>query len=94
MSTLDALAQGFAVALTPFNLLWSLVGVTLGTAVGVLPGIGPARKKALLLYFGDLKRITGASIDELMRVKGIGEDAARHIRAVLDGKAQLHIHKG
>jgi len=52
-----------------------------------IPGIGPARKKALLVYFGDLKRITGASIDDLMCVKGIGEDAARHIRAVLDGKA-------
>ncbi|MGE3276617.1 MAG: tripartite tricarboxylate transporter permease [Vicinamibacterales bacterium] len=49
MNPLDALAQGFAVALTPFNLLWSLVGVTLGTAVGVLPGIGPALTVALLL---------------------------------------------
>ncbi|MGE0040068.1 MAG: tripartite tricarboxylate transporter permease [Vicinamibacterales bacterium] len=49
MTTLDALVQGFAVALTPFNLLWSLVGVTLGTAVGVLPGIGPALTVALLL---------------------------------------------
>ena len=49
MDTLAALAQGFAVALTPFNLLWALVGVTLGTAVGVLPGIGPALTVALLL---------------------------------------------
>ncbi len=49
METLGLLAQGFAVALTPINLLWCLVGVTVGTAVGVLPGIGPALTIALLL---------------------------------------------
>jgi putative tricarboxylic transport membrane protein len=49
METLAALANGFAVALTPFNLLWAMIGVTLGTTVGVLPGIGPALTVALLL---------------------------------------------
>jgi putative tricarboxylic transport membrane protein len=49
MSTLDSLLQGFAVALTFANLGWALLGVTLGTAVGVLPGIGPALTVALLL---------------------------------------------
>ncbi|MGO6980457.1 tripartite tricarboxylate transporter permease [Rhizobium leguminosarum] len=49
MDTLAALFHGFAVALTPYNLMWSLVGVTLGTAIGVLPGIGPALTVALLL---------------------------------------------
>ncbi len=44
MDTLTALASGFAVALTPQNLLWSFAGVTLGTAIGVLPGIGPAQR--------------------------------------------------
>jgi len=43
------LLDGFAVALTPSNLLWGLAGTTLGTAVGVLPGIGPALTVALLL---------------------------------------------
>ena len=43
------LLAGFAVALTPSNLLWGLAGTTLGTAVGVLPGIGPALTVALLL---------------------------------------------
>jgi putative tricarboxylic transport membrane protein len=46
---LGNLAQGFAVALTPQNLLYALIGVTLGTAVGVLPGIGPALTISLLL---------------------------------------------
>jgi len=34
--------DGFATALTPVGLFYALVGVTLGTLVGVLPGIGPA----------------------------------------------------
>jgi putative tricarboxylic transport membrane protein len=47
--TLAYLAQGFAVALTPTNLMWCFIGVFVGTAVGVLPGIGPALTIALLL---------------------------------------------
>ena len=49
METLASLGHGFAVALTPYNLLWSALGVTIGTAIGVLPGIGPALTVALLL---------------------------------------------
>jgi putative tricarboxylic transport membrane protein len=49
METLQALAQGFANAVTVTHLLWALAGVTLGTAVGVLPGIGPALTVAVLL---------------------------------------------
>ncbi len=49
MDTLQALGQGFASALTLPHLAWALAGVTLGTAVGVLPGIGPALTVALLL---------------------------------------------
>ncbi len=43
------LMQGFATAGTPINLLWALLGCTIGTAVGVLPGIGPATAVAMLL---------------------------------------------
>ena len=46
---MDALLHGFSVALSPINLWWALVGTTLGTAVGVLPGIGPALTVSLLL---------------------------------------------
>jgi putative tricarboxylic transport membrane protein len=49
MGTFDLLLQGIGVAMMPMNLLYALVGVTLGTAVGVLPGIGPALTVALLL---------------------------------------------
>ena len=49
MDSLLLLADGFAVALEPANLAWAFVGVLLGTAVGILPGIGPALTVALLL---------------------------------------------
>ncbi|WP_415971437.1 tripartite tricarboxylate transporter permease [Rhodococcus sp. 077-4] len=49
MDNLNWLMQGFAEAVTPMNLLYACIGVLLGTAVGVLPGIGPAMTVALLL---------------------------------------------
>lgn len=49
MDTFALLGHGLLVALEPMNLLYALIGVTLGTAVGVLPGIGPALTVALLL---------------------------------------------
>ncbi len=49
METLAALGHGFAVALTPWNMMFCALGVTVGTAIGVLPGIGPALTVALLL---------------------------------------------
>ena len=47
--TFSALAGGFAAALTPVNLIWAFVGCFTGTAIGVLPGIGPALTVAMLL---------------------------------------------
>ncbi|OIN92973.1 MAG: tripartite tricarboxylate transporter TctA [Comamonadaceae bacterium CG1_02_60_18] len=49
MEVWNLLLQGFATAGTPVNLLWAFVGCALGTAVGVLPGIGPATAVAMLL---------------------------------------------
>lgn len=49
MDTFSFLLQGLATAFEPMMLLYALIGVTLGTAVGVLPGIGPALTVALLL---------------------------------------------
>jgi putative tricarboxylic transport membrane protein len=60
--TFSALMSGFAVALQPANLLWGLVGVTLGTAVGVLPGVGPALTVAMLLPLTVTLEPTGALI--------------------------------
>jgi putative tricarboxylic transport membrane protein len=49
MTIFSYLMDGFTVALQWNNLLWAFVGVTLGTAVGILPGIGPAMTVAILL---------------------------------------------
>jgi putative tricarboxylic transport membrane protein len=49
VDVLSGLAQGFSVALEPFNLFWCFVGVSLGTVVGVLPGLGPPATIAMLL---------------------------------------------
>ena len=49
MDLLANLATGFAVAATPINLLYALVGCLLGTLIGVLPGIGPVATIAMLL---------------------------------------------
>jgi putative tricarboxylic transport membrane protein len=47
--TLANLASGFATAATAANLMWAFVGCALGTAIGVLPGLGPAVTVAMLL---------------------------------------------
>src|SRR6266542_6136164 len=49
MDILNNLATGFAVALTPINLLYCFLGSFIGTAIGVLPGLGPPATIALLL---------------------------------------------
>ncbi len=49
MEEINALMHGFAVALSPFNLLLMLVGVVLGVLIGVLPGLGGANGVAILL---------------------------------------------
>jgi TctA family transporter len=49
MDLFDNLGLGLETALRFENLLYCLIGVVLGTAVGVLPGIGPTATIALLL---------------------------------------------
>jgi putative tricarboxylic transport membrane protein len=49
MDFLVNLGQGFAVALSPWNLVFAFVGAMVGTAIGVLPGLGTPTTIALLL---------------------------------------------
>lgn len=49
MDSLVGILGGFGDVLTPVNLLYVLVGALIGTAVGVLPGLGSAMAVALLL---------------------------------------------
>jgi TctA family transporter len=49
MELLANLGLGLATALTLVNLLYCLIGVFLGTLIGVLPGLGPTATIAMLL---------------------------------------------
>jgi TctA family transporter len=49
MEIFSNLALGFDTALNLSNLLYCLIGVFLGTAIGVLPGLGPVATIAMLL---------------------------------------------
>jgi len=60
--------MGFSLALTPTNLLFGLIGAVLGTAVGVLPGLGPAATISLLL---PLSYAIGNPITSIIMLAGI-----------------------
>ena len=46
---LENILLGFSTSLTPENLLWCLIGVVLGTVIGMLPGLGATTGVAVLL---------------------------------------------
>lgn len=49
MEIFSGIFQGFSAALSPYNLYYCLIGVTWGTIVGVLPGVGPLAGAVLIL---------------------------------------------
>jgi putative tricarboxylic transport membrane protein len=49
MDVLSHLGNGLLIALTPINLMYTFIGALVGTAIGVLPGLGPPATVALLL---------------------------------------------
>ncbi|HST00563.1 MAG TPA: tripartite tricarboxylate transporter permease [Usitatibacter sp.] len=62
MDVVHGLLQGFEVALSVNNLLMCVVGVVLGTVIGVLPGLGPPATIAMLLPLTMKLDPTGAMI--------------------------------
>ena len=48
-----------------------------------VPGIGPARKRALLRVFGSTKQMRGATVDQIAAVPGISRSLAETIREAL-----------
>lgn len=58
--------------------------IGLASRLDAVPGIGPARRKALLQKFGSIEAIQQASLEELMSVKGINEEVALAIKTMLD----------
>jgi len=62
MDIVSGMLQGFQVALTAQNLMMCVVGVVLGTVIGVLPGLGPPATIAMLLPLTMKLDPTGAMI--------------------------------
>ncbi len=56
----------------------------LASRLETIPGIGPARRKALLIQFGSIEAIKQASIEELTRVPGITPELAESIKTGLE----------
>jgi excinuclease ABC subunit C len=44
-----------------------------------IAGVGPSRKKALILHFGSAKAVQDATIDDISKVKGISREMAKKI---------------
>ena len=63
MTELSSLFHGFAVVLSPFNLMLMMIGIVLGVLIGVLPGLGGANGVAILmpLTFGMAQTPGGAT---------------------------------
>jgi len=51
-----------------------------------VPGIGPKRKKALILRFGSVRAIAAASIDDLAAVEGMTRDAAERVKEFIGAR--------
>ena len=61
------------------------------SALDDVPGLGPARRKALLKQFGSVRKLSAASIEEIAAVPGIGTRLAATVSAAL-GANQAGAH--
>ncbi|QQT89291.1 excinuclease ABC subunit UvrC [Rothia aeria] len=57
------------------------------SALDAVPGLGPAKREALIKHFGSLKNLKAASADELTQVQGVGPSLASKIREHFDAEA-------
>jgi excinuclease ABC subunit C len=55
------------------------------SALDDVPGLGQARKTALLKHFGSLKRLRSATVDQISEVPGFGRRTAEAVHSVLTG---------
>ena len=56
---------------------------TIKSQLDDIPGIGPARREALLKHFGSVQRIKEATVDEIAEVRGIPRKLAEKVKAML-----------
>jgi excinuclease ABC subunit C len=54
---------------------------TLASALEGLPGVGPARRKALLTHLGSIAAVADATVEQLVTVPGVGQQLAEQIHA-------------
>jgi excinuclease ABC subunit C len=59
-----------------------------GSALDGVPGLGPAKRKAILTHFGSVKRVREATADQLIEVEGVGPKLAAAIQAALTKNAE------
>lgn len=58
----------------------------IGSVLGEIPGVGPARVSTILSHFGSVARLKQASAEELTAVKGVGPALAQTIHAHLHSR--------
>lgn len=83
MDTFNYLMAGFAVALTPTNLMLAVIGAFLGTIVGMLPGLGPINGVAILLPFAYALGLPPESALILLAAVYLGCEYGGRISAIL-----------
>lgn len=83
MDTWFYLSQGFAVALTPENLMIALIGCFVGTIVGLLPGLGPINGVAILLPLAFALKLPPESALILLATVYIGCEYGGRISSIL-----------
>ena len=68
MEIFSGLLNGFSIALAGTNILFAFLGALIGTAIGVLPGLGPAATIALLL---PITYVIGSPVTAIIMMAGI-----------------------
>ena len=61
------------------------------SALDGVPGLGDTRRKALLKHFGSLKRLSAASVDDIIEVPGVGRHTAEAVVAALASRDRAGI---
>lgn len=55
------------------------------STLDAVPGLGPAKHKALMKHFGSVKKLRAATVEEIAEVKGFGPGLAERVVAALGG---------
>ncbi|QIZ47807.1 tripartite tricarboxylate transporter permease [Dickeya zeae] len=77
------LMQGFAVAMTPQNLMIALIGCFIGTVVGLLPGLGPINGVAILMPLAFALKLPAESALILLATVYLGCEYGGRISSIL-----------